>query len=338
MRGWALALSVLTAAGCQTVSGTGIELVKVTAPTKANVFMGAPSIAKVTPKSGLGNLQFKLKVKGAEPVDIDPAAGRYGLLALPDGAGGPAGNMAASVFTEAVVQLYSATASGTFDPTKHMKTLAKAAFTVAADIDGYYTATGTFGALRPAADYASAIFLRNNAGAVLAKRLGASSANTGVSIQAGSNNVDFTCTVNGNEASYNLSTSTNGNKVSDGGVVKGDTVTFNTGMANNQPGVARLEVQISGAAVYSFGGSNTAVIKNITDPTQFASFSWNTGATSAGAGETYNLNGLLAPATGVAGNVGQIDIVAYNANSQEVGRAAFTLTVFGQPTTTIRVQ
>jgi hypothetical protein len=334
MRGWTLAIGVLAAAGCQTVSATGIEMVRVAPTAQANVFMGPPSIAKITPKSGLGNLAFKLKIKGAEPVD--PVAGRYGVLALPDGAGGTAANMTASVFTEAVVQLYSATASGTFDSTKHMKTLLKAAFTTAVDVNGYYTATGTFGALRPAADYASAIFLRNNAGTVPAKRLGASSANTGVTIAAGSNNVDFTCTVNGQEATYNFSTSTFGNKVSDGGVVKGDSVTFNTGMANNQPGVARLEVQLSGAAAYTGGGP--AVIKNITTPASFSSFTWNTAANSVGAGETYLAASLLAPATGVTGNAGQIDIVAFNANSQEIGRAAFTITVFGTPTTTIRVQ
>jgi hypothetical protein len=256
------------------------------------------------------------------------------VLALPDGAGGAAANMTASVFTDAIVTLHSATASGTYDATKHAITLLKAAFTTVADGGGFYTAAGTFGALRPATDYTSRLFLRNNAGAVATNRLGASVANTGVTIQAGANNVDFTADVNENEATYNLSTSTFANNVSDGGIVKGDTVTFNTGMVNSQPGVARLEVQVSGAAY----GGGSSVIKNITTPASFASFTWATGANSAGAGETYLAATLSAPATGTAGTAGRIDIIAYNSNAQEVGRAAFNITVFGTPTSTIRIK
>jgi hypothetical protein len=335
-----IALALL-AAGCQSISGpsAGVSLLPVKA-MKANVFFGAPTITGVTAADGLGRLNFKLHVKGAKPVD--PIAARYGILALSNGAGGAAVDanangsvMDEAVFTEAVVTLYSSTANGTFDPTKHSRTLAKAAFSVAPDGAGYYTAAGGFGALRPATDYVAGIYLRNNAGAIATKRLGASAANGTVTIQAGaSNNVDFTCTVNGKEATYNLSSSNYGNNVSDGGVVKGDTVTFNTGIANSQPGVDHVDVQISGAA---YGGAS-AIVKRITTPASFSSFSWNTGADSAGAGETYLTASLSAPATGTAGTAGQVDIIAYDVNGVEVGRAAFAVTVFGTPTTTIRVK
>jgi hypothetical protein len=309
-----------TDAATAALPGSAVELAPAMVRTQgdAKIFSGAPKITKTeetVPDDGMSHVKVKLNVIDDEPV----AAPKFSIKALP------------GAWSDAVITLFSATASTGFANATHRVTLPFGSFS-----GSPLQAAATFPPLRPAGDYTARAFLRNDVGGTLSPRLAGSLQLTGQALNAGANTLTFNISVNGAEATYavNAGSSTNLNVVTGNNIVAGDTVTLATGIAANQPGIDHIDVRISGAA-YS---SSTALLARLSTPASWNSFTWNT-TNTPGAPATF-VPATLVGGTGTSTEVGTIDIEAYHANDSTtpIATSSFDINVFGRPTVTVQVQ
>lgn len=324
--------SLAVTLGCQSGANLGslsidpASLKSGVAPVAASVFSSDAKLVKTISKSRMANVNVKMQVKEA------PSLG-FRIQALP------------GTWTQAVVQLYKdSTTNGTFDPTKHVRTIPFASF-VAGTAPWVKEASASFPPLKPAAGYNTECYVQNDAGTIVTSRLAGSQTNT-LALVAGNNNLDFIISVNGKEATYNVASSTNGNNVSGNQIVKDDALVLNTGIATDQVGVDRIDLKVSGLA-YPGGPVIFKRLTRASDAATWDTFTWDTAASDTAAPENYNaatFNGTDASADengdGTAGNdsAGQIDVEAYNAQGRLVGKSSFGITVLARPTMTVRLQ
>lgn len=325
--GTATTLAVSILVGCKAPVGTApvasgaaeVSVDKAQAKSAVDasaIFTALPKVEKSEASDGMAHVRVGINIK-------DESVGpRFRIQALP------------GTWTEAQVTLFSSTANTTYNPAIHSVTIPFASFS-----GSPLGATASFPPLRPATDYTARAFLKNTAGAISTLRLAGSQVNTALTLNAGANTVLFNISVNGNEATYNVATgsSTNNNVVTGNTITKDDTVTLNTGIVANQPGVDRVDIKISGAA---YGNPGTPVlIKRFTNA---MAASWNTyvwDTSAANTADTANYNpATLAGGTGVTTAAGQLDVEAYNSNNDLVGKASFAISVHGRPTVTVQVQ
>jgi hypothetical protein len=307
------AMVVALGAGCQaTPPGYGVHLVPLPdlAPAAPAVFEAQPRVERTVSADGLAHVDATVTIVDATPTP------RFELLALP------------GTWTTSIVTLLSPTANGAFVAAKNSVTIPFASYTFAA---GAYTATASFQPLRPATDYTGQVFLQNSSGTL---RLAGSASGT-FTLQAGASPVNFTVTVNGNEGTYSVASSSNNNVVTGNSVVKGDTVVLNTGIAANQPAVSYVDVLLSGAA-YGSPGSPVNIAR-LNTPGSWNQFTWNTAVDNTTAPSNY-VAATLAGGTGTSTTAGTLDFQAYDVNAQLVGKASLTLAVFGTPTVNVKVQ
>ncbi|MDB5097760.1 MAG: two component regulator propeller family protein [Cyanobacteria bacterium RYN_339] len=201
--------------------------------------------------------------------------------------------------------------------------------------DTHYSASATFQPLRPAADYTAQVFLQNPAGGNMT--LSASQTLTSVSLATGGNVLDFLVKVNGNEMSYQLSSSNNNNVVTGNAIVKDDKVTLATGIDASQPGIDHLVLELSGAA-YANTTCTLAVLP-LSGAATWNSFTWDTtlAATLPGGyvgAAAYNPT-TLSGGTGLASIGGNLVIKTYDVRNNLVGNSTITLAVYGKPTVSL---
>ena len=313
-------VAVSGAVGCQApsrVAVNALQLLPVPGGDAVVGVAGKPSVLRTIPADGMAHVKANLTIR-----DVTPMRHTWQLLALP------------ATWTTSVVTLHSPTANLAFAQAKNSLTIPFASYTSVAG--PAYTATASFPAMRPAADYQGQVFLQNLAGTIATTRLAGSQTGT-YTLNAGANTLTFTITVNGNEATYSVASSTANNAVTGNGFVAGDTVVLNTGFAANQPGVASVDVLLSGAAYGSPGAPVN--IARLTTAASWNSYSWNSGANNAVAPANYTAATLSANAgTGTTAAAGQLDFQANDANGLLVGKSSMAIGVFGTPTITIKVQ
>lgn len=279
----------------------------------AAAFAARAGVISSVSKNGGASVLMDLRV-------LESAGPALRLLALPTN------------WTEAVVKLFSPTASTAFDESLHSKTVVASGFTQNGT-DPSYSTTLTFGALKPASDYQVQVFLKNTAGTIETKRLAASSSQSAVALAAGPNAVTVDITLNGSEATYEVASSAT-NATTGGYITKGDTVTLATGIANNQPGVSYVLFKLSGAAYGT--PADPVTIGKLTDATAFATFTWDTSADNTADGASYTAASLVGGADAATVS-GQVDVEAYNANDLLVGKASFPISVFGAANVSVKV-
>jgi hypothetical protein len=114
-------------------------------------------------------------------------------------------------------------------------------------------------------------------------------------------------------------------------ITKDDTLTIETGLAPNQPGVDRVEVSISGAA---YSGPKT-LVKRFTssDSATWNSFSFNT----ANAQEAY-LPGNLSGGAGTNSLAATLFVEAYDRYNVKIGESQIPAVVYGKPNIIVRIQ
>jgi hypothetical protein len=234
-------------------------------------------------------------------------------------------------WTDALVTLFSSTANTGYVNTTHSVTIPQGLF---AGVP--LTAGAAFPPLRPANDYVARCFLRNDAGATVPLRLAASKQLAGVTLDAGANTINFTLTINASESSYNIVAASSAfkNVVSDGYIVSGDQIDFNTGMDAAAPGVDHVDAVLTGAAY----GGGTAILGRIQSPTPFNTFHWDSSLDAAAPG-----NYLAASLVG--GNLatpkaGNIEFRAYHALDavNAIGKVVLPVNIYGQPSVMVTVQ
>jgi hypothetical protein len=318
-----LSLGCKVAAGTQTLpTANGIEMAPAMAKLagNTNVFTSQPRIVSTSSmeaNDGMSHVQVRVNIEDQGQALPIP---RFRIQALP------------AAWSDALVTLYSATASTAYSNSIHRVIIPEINFT-----GSPLGATATFPPLRPATDYTARVFLRNDVGATLVNpRLAGSASQTGVTLNAGSQNLLFNVSVNGQESSYSVTagSSVNNNVVTGGNIVKGDTVSLSTGIANNQAGIDHVDLVLSGAA---YGGSN-CILGRITTAGSFSTFSWNSNS-NAGAPGTF-LAASLVGGTNQATVAGTIDVLAYHVNDSvnAVATASIPVNIFGRPAVTVQVQ
>jgi hypothetical protein len=151
-----------------------------------------------------------------------------------------------------------------------------------------------------------------------------------VALNAGTNNLSFDVTLNGDVASYQL-TSSAINRVDGNSVTQGDVVSLKTGLAKNQPGVSRLDVSLSGACYGN--GSTKVLLKRLSTAGAWDTMSWATDTNSEQFVATQFKGGA-----DFAALAGRLDFEAYNDRNELVGTTAMAVQVYGRPDVTLRLR
>jgi hypothetical protein len=298
--------------GAQLLGARGVELIPRADSTVEPVFAQAPSILRTVSKDGMAHLRSTVTIK-----DDRPLGHAFALLGLP------------ATWTTSIISLSSAIAN----PTGLRVTIPFAQYTSVAG--PAFTSTITFPPLRPAADWAENAVLQNSAGTIPTTRLSGSAVGSTTGLVAGANTLNFTINVNGSEANYSVASSTNNNVVTGNSIVAGDTVTLNTGIANNQTNVSYIDVFISGAAYGSPGAPVN--IARLNTAASFSTFSFNTAVNNTTAPANFIATTLVGGA-GTATLGGLLDFQAYDAAGNLMGKASMNIVVFGLPAITVKVQ
>ena len=207
-----------------------------------------------------------------------------------------------------------------------------------------YTTTVPFPPLRPANNYTAQVFLKRADGSNLTL---SGSQTRSINLVSGVNNLLFNVDLNGNEATFSAANNdTTINQTTANTLVKGDALTLATGLDANQPGVAKVVTQLSGAA-YNNNGTG-CVLGVSTAAASWNSLAWNSATNGS---DTFTPPaGVLIPAyeasklmLGVA--TGTIDptpatvtVNAYDVYNQLVGSASFTIQVYGVPEVQLQLQ
>jgi hypothetical protein len=306
-----LAFAAVAVAGCKTASmplaDASLATVSAVPPAPAAALTLASGIERAVSPDGMAHMLVTMNVRQR------PALGFkiQQVATLP------------TTWTRAVVSLFSPTVSATFDAAKHSRTLDKATFT--ANVDGTYTGRFTFPPLRPAEDYEARVFVGNTPDGA-AERLAGSMVDT-VKLVAGSNPLAFDVVVNDQEGGFQAQvTAASANAIDGSNFTEDDLVTVKTGLANNQPGVARLDVKLTGACYGD--GTTTVLVKSfaLADAAAWDTFEWDTGADA----NTFVADQLKG-GTGVDALAGTLIFEAYDANDVRVGQSELAIHVFGRP-------
>lgn len=251
-----------------------------------------------------------------------------------------AGTNTLKLFTDAAGNVY---ATG-FNPDTDTVTV----FNLTSPVAGTYRTSVKFPPLRPADDYEARVYLRNEVGDDLTPQLAGSQVLPKVKLKAGPNVFTFDVVVNGNEASYSLASSDNGNSVEDNAITKDDVVTLATGMAKNQPGVDRVEVYLDGACYGS--PEHPALLGVLDNAASWNTFTWDTTQALTGLTPTLKDATLFDPThfDGIKPEktdadqfpyaAGAITVVSYNDRDERVGVAKFDLRVYAKPEVTLRLK
>jgi len=294
-------------------------------PGLPSVFKSKPALIKTSSmedaNDGLAHLNAQVIVDENNLLK----APKFQIMALP------------GTWTDAVITLFSSTANQSFQTANNQVILGAGAFIGPAPIH----ANAAFPPLRPSNDYEARAFIRNSAGAIATNRLAGSQDRTGLTLNAGLNNIIFTININANEATYDIAagSSAYNNFIADGNFVFNDTFTIDTGMAASQDGVDHLDIKLTGT-----GGTpcypGTALIGRITNPLLFQTFSFNSAndVTIGTPGDYVAAN--MSAGAGLLTAGGQIDVEAYHTNDATTpfAKASFAVGVFGKPTVKISLQ
>ncbi|MDB5096753.1 MAG: hypothetical protein JWM80_1174 [Cyanobacteria bacterium RYN_339] len=300
----------------EAVAQTGLAVTPAQARAANATAFGTPKITGVNsgdPGDGMSHVQVRLTI--AQP----PAIPKFHLEALP------------GAWTDALVTLFSATANTGYVSATHSQVIPQGFF-----FGLPLTGAANFPPLRPANDYVARCFLRNDVGATIPLRLAASQQQTAVTLDAGANTINFTLSLNANESSYSIvaASSSFKNVVSDGYIVKSDQIDFNTGIQANAPGVDHVDAVINGAAY----GGGSAILGRITNPANFASFTWNSNVNAVAPG-TY-LSATLVGGNLALPKTGNIEFRAYHIldGVNDVGKAVIPINIYTKPTVSVSVQ
>ena len=329
----ALLVPLVALAGCQAagVPNGSLAVSRGAAPAVAGNASVPTASARVVkdapPNDGMAHATVVLNV-----YDDRPLAQAFRLLAIP-GTWTPASNGAKLVINDTNVLTGPLAVN-------------IASFTGAASP---YSAVVNLPALRPDNAYTSQIYLQDTAGAIATTRLAGSITQTGQTLQAGANTWTYTITVNANEATYDVASSSSNNVVTGNNIVAGDKVFLDTGIMASQPGVAAVNAYLTGTAAPGptcYTPSATRVfLGQTTTAGSFNTFQWDTTASPALPGAPYTVAGgafvagsFAGPASGTTTNSGQIDFEAVDVNNNLVGKSSFALAVFGKPSLTVQVQ
>lgn len=157
--------------------------------------------------------------------------------------------------------------------------------------------------LRPADDYQAQVFLKD-----AQDRLRGSVAKGSVALKPGSNVLDLTVTENTEALNAGVQ---NGNTITWDGT-SALTANLLTGIANSLPGVAKVEVSLSGEC-YTGG----ARIVTLTDAASWKTYAWNLNAAT----------GTYVPANVVRGKSGILTVKAYDSHGTVVGTSTITIQI-----------
>jgi hypothetical protein len=339
-----LSFAVLGLAGCQLPGVLDQRAVgwSTTASLAGGVFAAAPRIAKAVHKDdGMAHTTVHITIEDGNPVkpwQLLNVAGTWtgAVVSLADSA------VLTSAWTSPSIPRASFTGPFT-DPVTGFTTALKSSITLPP--------------LRPDPGYTAGIVLQDNtAGTGLqltTTRLAGSKSNA-VALKSGNNDLSFVVQANTNDFIYDVQagSSTNNNIISSNSIVPGDTVTLDTGMLNaaTWSGVSKLNVYMWGTTCYpGTTATNRVFLQQLGTPSSWATFVWNTAAAGPALPTgTFAVNPatnvVFAPATFVGpvgvttSTAGQIDVEAVDANNTVVGKASFTINVFGTPTGTLYIE
>lgn len=151
------------------------------------------------------------------------------------------------------------------------------------------------------------------------------------SLRAGRNDLVFNVTVNGEQFHTSIEESRAGNEVRGNAITEDDVVTLSTGMANNQPGVQRLVIELSGPC-YDHGRS----VATIGVLEEGAKDSWNTFKWfSNKQGPDYRPGRLTLPEgnkkIAAPSAKGLITVRAFGPHGQEIASTSFPVIMYKRP-------
>lgn len=306
-----LALAVAAVAGCKTapmpLADSSLATVSAVQAAPSAALALASGVERSVSPDGMANMLVSMNVRQ------QPALGfkiqQAGTLP--------------TAWSQAAISLFSPTVSATYSADLHRRTMIKSAFTD--NGNGTFTGTFTFPPLRPAADYQARVFVGNTQAG--ADRLAGSMVQDNLTLVAGTNPLSFDVVVNDQEGSFQAQVSaTSANKIDGSNITKDDLVSLKTGLAKNQPGVARLDVKLTGACYGN--GTDVVLLKSFAtaDAASWDAFTWNTDADQADF-----LKAQFKGGTGVNAAGGKLIFEAYNALNELVGKSEVAIHVFGRP-------
>lgn len=315
-----IAVSLAFAGGCKATpvlmpDRSAVEIATLQAST---LFAAQPGVTSSLPRDGMARLQASLRVKQV------PKLGFSVLAAAPE--------LTLSTFTKAAMTLYSGTAFTAYNAKTHTSEVEFGNFND--NSDASKTAIFKFPPLMPADDYEASLFLKNKvrlADKSFTERLAGSHKQSPIKLRTGDNKLDFEVTVNGEELSYALTSSETGNQIDDSNITKDDVVTLATGIQAEQPGVAAVKIYLLGACYGT--GKTPVLVANLTDPTTWNTYRWETAVATEGFVPTDFHGGEDFDALS-----GQLIVQAVNARAEVVGTARFEIGVLGRPKVNVTVR
>lgn len=351
----AAALAALAAAGCSAANVGGIDLsavtpkAKVEAPAKS-LFSDNAGFGRAVPADGKAHVRLKMQ-----------------LNFLPGSLAYPAGPQAYALMTADLDGANAANWTGayiSFNPDASQISAPLTRGFAKADFDGN-TGTDTDGGVDsstranrvstdwdnfppiPPGSYTARAFVVKGgtfaADGTYTATAGATqiwgSRQRTYTLKAGANDIFFLLNANGSFAAEDVTASAGGNDITSNGIIKGDTITLNTGLevgataANDQDGINKVEIFGFGTAFTGADESAPGVsLKTFTrggaagsNEAAWNTYNWDTSTTAT-----------FAPTDGDAdGEAGTIRIVAYDANNKVIGTHDIAFTGFAAPSARI---